>query len=327
MSIILIGDLHLNNWKQFSTILPNGLNSRLADQMRVVGRIANILTDNDIVIFLGDLIDSYGASLDKVIYNAAFHTLKTWAKRCKHLYVLVGNHDQYRLINVLSSFDEIENVTIVSSTIKKEIDEYIVDMVPWEGELPNIKGDIFVGHVMPIGAVLGIYTSKKGDEGVPIRYFDGYRYVVSGHIHEPQDLFVPDSETVVTCLGSVMQLNLSSSSQARFMLKLEKNKLIKIPIESPKIYISIINSQEEADAFVKEHDPGYYKLIVMDYRIKFPPLDHTVVIEYEAKPTIGKRGIEDVKEMDLMEIINEFIDNVNTKIDKIVAKELIDKLQ
>lgn len=324
MSIILFGDLHLNNWRQFSTILPNGLNSRLVDQMRVVGKIGNLLTKDDVVIFGGDLIDSYGETLPKIIFNAAFHTLKLWASRCKHIYAMVGNHDIYRLVNILTSFDEIDNVTVINRTTELEIEGRIVDMIPWEGKLPESKGDVFVGHIMPVGAHLGSLWTKRADEGVPIKWFDGYDIAISFHVHEPQTLPVPGSTTSVQCPGSIMQLNLASSSAPRYIWKLDRG-LKKIEIESPKIYTLVINTQKEADDFVSGgRIPGYHKLVVTDHTIRLPQMDHTVVIEYESSPMSGE--IEESNVIDLREVVNSFIDSSEAKVDKVLAKELIGKL-
>jgi len=326
MALVFIGDLHLNNWKQFSTILPNGINSRLAEQMKVVGQISSNLRDDDTVIFLGDLIDSYGETLPKIIYSAAFHTLRAWANKCEHLYAIIGNHDIYRNASIVTAFDEIDKVTIITDWNAIELEGYIVDMVAWNGSLPGSKGDIFAGHVMPMGAWMGSLWNKRADEGVPIWFFDGYKYAICGHVHEPQDLPVPKSETIVQCPGSIMQLNLSSSSAPRFLYRLENNKWSKIEIEATKLYTQIINTQEEADRFFMHHKPGYYKLFCMDQSIQLPALDHTIVVEYPAKPAIGKQEIEDVKDLDLLETIKDFIDNSNTAIDKELAKEYVTKL-
>lgn len=321
MAIYFLGDLHLNQWKQFATILPSGLNSRLVEQMKVVGLISSYLTEEDTVIFLGDLIDSYSETLSKVIYSAAYYTVKSWASKCKHVYLLVGNHDIYRVINILTSFNEIPNVTIVDGSWTRKVEEYTIDMVSWEKSIPEVKGDILCAHLMPLGASLGAYTTKRTDIGVDTETLEEYRWAIFGHVHEPQIL--PKN---VICPGSIMQLNLSSSPADRFLLKLDKGKLDEIHIPSTKIYPLIISSQKEADKFVNgDHNPGYYKLSVQDINIKLPKFDYTVTVEYDVKPTSGK-DMEDIAEMDIKEAIHEFVDKSNTTIDKTVAKELIDNL-
>jgi DNA repair exonuclease SbcCD nuclease subunit len=325
MAIVTFGDLHLEESKSFSTILPNGINSRLVEQMKVVGRIADQLRPTDTVVFLGDLINSYGESLKKIIYSAAFYTLKTWASKCEQLYVLVGNHDIYRNATIVHAFDEIDNVKVIEGWETVEIDNYIVDLVSWNSSLPGTKGDIFCGHVMPIGAWLGKLYVKQAEEGVPIEWFDGYKYVFCGHVHEPQDLVVPRSETIVHCPGSIIQLNLSSSPAPRYLWRLEHGKISKIEIPSPKIYTTVLNTQAEVDKFFSAKVDGYHKILATDNTLQFPTLDHTLTVEFVAKPEAGEQ-IEEIKEMNLLEIIHEFIDGSKTSIDKAMAKELITKL-
>lgn len=325
MGIVFFGDIHLNTSKQFSTILSNGVNSRLVDQMQVVGRIAKQLRSTDTVIFLGDLIDSYGESLPKIIYSAAFYTLKTWAEKCKKLYVLIGNHDIYKNATVVHAFNEIDKVKVIDGWETVEIEDYMVDLVSWNSSLPGVKGDIFAGHVMPIGAWLGKLYVKQAEEGVPIEWFDGYQYVFSGHIHEPQDLVVPKSKTVIHCPGSIIQLSLASSPAPRYLWRLENRNLSKIEISSPKIYTTILNTQAEVDDFFNAKTDGYHKILATDNTLQFPTLDHTLTVEFVAKPEAGKQ-IEEIKAMNLMEIINEFIDTSKSSVDKKVAKELISKL-
>lgn len=325
MSIVTFGDLHLNTFKQFSTIAENGINSRLIDQMRVVGKIANELHPDDTVVFLGDLIDSYGESLQKVIYSAAFHTLKVWASKCKQLYILVGNHDIHRNATIINAWDEINNVKVINGFETIEIEDYMVDLVSWNSPLSGIKGDIFAGHVMPIGAWLGGLYVKRADEGIPIDWFKDYKYVFCGHCHEPQDIPVPNSETIVHCPGSIVQLNLSSSSAPRYIWRLENGKLSKTEIPSPKIYTTTITTQEQADEFFETKKEGYHRILATDNTIQFPTLDHTITVEYVAKPEAGEQ-ITEIQEIDLLEIINEFVENSKTSIDKEVAKKLIKEI-
>jgi DNA repair exonuclease SbcCD nuclease subunit len=326
MSIVFFGDLHLDEFRQFSTILSNGLNSRLVEQMKVVGQIANLLTKEDTVIYLGDLINSYGETLKKILYSAAFYTLKAWAQKCKHLYVLIGNHDRYRHLSIIHAFDEIDNVTIVPNFRSEIIDGYGVDMVSWLSSIPEKKGDILAAHLMPIGAHLGALFRARAEEGVPIQQFEGYKYIILGHCHEPQELPVPHSQTVVQCIGSIMQLNLASSPVPRYLYRLDKDKWSRTEIAAPKLYTVMITTQTEADDFFKTKKEGYHKVICTDHTINFPQLDHTVVVEYDAKPQAGKQEIDESKDIDLLEVIYDFIDASDAKVDKEAVKEHIAKL-
>jgi len=295
--------------------------------MQVVGKIGDALRTTDTAIFLGDLIDSYGETLPKIIYSAAFHSLKTWAKKCKHLYVLVGNHDRYRNLSIVHTFEEIDNVTVVSDSAKIHVEGYEIDLISWLSPIPDNKGDILAAHLMPIGAQLGALYRARSEEGVPIQSFAGYRYIILGHCHEPQELAIPKSPAVVQCIGSIMQLNLSSSPVPRYLHRLEGSKWSKVEIKSNKLYTQVINDQREADRFFSsDREPGYYKLILTDHTIQTPPQDHTVVIEYDIKPKAGEQVIDDIKDIDLLETINEFIDNTNTKIDKKLAKDYLAKM-
>jgi DNA repair exonuclease SbcCD nuclease subunit len=328
MSIVYITDLHLNEWKAFSTILPSGLNSRLVDQVQVVGSIARNLTKEDTVIFGGDLIDSYSHTLSKIIYSAAHFAIKTWAQCCNQLYVIVGNHDVYRMDSIVNVFGEIENVHVVNNTVTENIDGWRVDLVPWGGQIPDSKGDLLFAHLMPLGAWLGSLLSKRADEGVDIKQCSDYIYAVFGHIHEPQVLVTSsDSDaTKVLCPGSIMQLNLSSSPAPRYLYRIGVDLFQKVEIPSRKIQLVHIETQEEADKFVDTKGSDYYKLTLTDEDIKLPNFDHTVLVEYETKPKAGVVEMEETKDIDLLGVIDEFIDASSTKIDKKEAKEMIRRI-
>lgn len=334
MSLAFVTDLHLDNYRPFSKILSNGVNSRLLDQLDVVRKVSKQLEElkPEAVIFLGDMFNGITESLPKIIYNAAFLTVQAWSKAAP-LYLLVGNHDIYRGMHVFSTFGTLPNVHIISHTTRVKLDGYEIDMIPWENPLPKERGDICAGHV----AVNGTYVDADRrhlcvDSSVQPTSFAGYKYVLLGHFHNPQVFPVPD---VVDAryIGAVMQTDRRTSPMSLGITILEDENLSLYPIESPKIYHFIIANKEDKLRFMENNyiEPHYFKLTVTSPEVDFPNnLDRTI-IEYDLPAVASTRlSVSDDKatawDEKLLLAVNEFIEKSNTVLDKEALKSMAKEL-
>jgi DNA repair exonuclease SbcCD nuclease subunit len=98
MKILVFSDLHLNEWKFGATILPNGLNSRLQDQLDVLKEIKDFCVKERIreVIFCGDLFHTH-SKLSTTVLSCAAKALEDFRYTFRNdnggVHFLVGNHD------------------------------------------------------------------------------------------------------------------------------------------------------------------------------------------------------------------------------------------
>lgn len=326
--MLIFSDLHLDNFRQFSTILKNGFNSRLMDQIKVIDEIKQIAdeTKTENIIFLGDLINSYTETLPKIIYNAAFCAIKALAERA-NVYLILGNHDLYRKMNVLLPLSSIPNVYIIANTMALPIEEYTVDLVPWDCALPKQKADILMGHLEVKGTIVNC-SGHQAEEGYSPTDLVGYKYIFLGHFHEPQLLPV-NGATHAEYVGSVMQIDRGSFPVPRGAILFNNNQIPRrIFINSPRIYSMVVDSQEQMDHMTSQIKKGdYWHLTIKEPSIVLPDFDesfdHRVQIEWDVEPTVDVR-LEEKPGEDLKEEAKRFIQNTNTKINKERALELLE---
>lgn len=92
---LIFSDLHLHNWTYGSTVLENGINSRLQDQINVFNVLDNACKKYNIsqVVFCGDLFHTPGKLDSDVVFAATvgFHKIANTTGNKPIL--LVGNHD------------------------------------------------------------------------------------------------------------------------------------------------------------------------------------------------------------------------------------------
>jgi len=321
--MILLSDLHLDTFRQWST-LEDGINTRLLDQIRVIADIAAIIEQSgeENVIFLGDLINSFSDSLPKVVYNAVWYAIHSWSQKSR-LYIIAGNHDLYRGRHIFDPYRYMENVEIVTSPVRETLEGYAIDMVPWGYDIPDPKdrGDILTSHQEVYGAIMNV-TGIATYDGIRPSSLAGYKYVFLGHYHEAQKLDVPGAKWA-GYIGSIMQTDLSLSPAYKGITFFNKDEVRFEPIASPRLHSVKVASQEEADKIIPSIVKGdYWRITVLDQSIKLPSFDHRVQVEYDIKPKTETR-LEAKDGEDLLETVLRFIDIVDTKVDKELAKELV----
>lgn len=291
-----------------------------------MGLVADICQDENIrsIVFMGDLINSQAESLPKVVYNAAYFVVSTLAK-IKPLYLLVGNHDIYRLMHILDSFESIPNVYIVSKTVSKNIDGVQIDMVPWEQQLPKRRGDICLAHCEVKGSNMGGTVSKTGfDPGE----FEGYDRVYLGHFHTRQHFNVPGCKEAMY-IGSIMQHNYSDTNESKGVSIITSGPGLcnLAPIISPNFLKSEVSTKTALYNFnnMVDSSTDYYRLIVRNSKLELPKYSHRVQVEWDVKESANARM--DVKaEESVKDIVYRFIETHKTELDKKNIRETLDSL-
>ena len=98
MKVLLFSDLHAHSWRNCSTMLPTGRNSRLQDTINILREIRELADKEKVdgVLFAGDMfhIRPGLASMHIPTFNAVYEEIALLKLNRTFVALLVGNHDQ-----------------------------------------------------------------------------------------------------------------------------------------------------------------------------------------------------------------------------------------
>lgn len=326
---MIFSDVHLKEWRPFSSILSNGMNSRLMEQVKVLQRVKQIAQQYHIshIFFLGDLVDSLSPTISKIVINTAFYMVQSLAE-IANIYLIVGNHDIFGQINTLTPFSSIPRVKIINEVTVIKLDGKTIDLIPCYGKIPQKKSEYCFGHFGIQGATIG--NGVIVDEEIEPKMLVGYKLVLAGHFHSRQQ--VADNAYQV---GSVMDINFSSTTEDKgvFLLNPKNDELKFIPILSSKFYTIEINNKKDLEDFIKQYNcqktNDYFKLRIKTDNITVPELSNNVIVEFDFEPSINEKELIDTHDItNLQPIIKDFIQSSNTALNKdILYKKAIELLE
>lgn len=127
MRVVCFADLHSHNFSQFAQTLPNGRNSRLQATLDVLEEIRAFCEKMsvDVVFFLGDCFHSR-TKIDVDVYQATWLAFHRIAQAVPHLYILVGNHDQYDKLGNRHSLDAFRDfATVIDQPVVARVEHYL----------------------------------------------------------------------------------------------------------------------------------------------------------------------------------------------------------
>lgn len=206
MKILLFSDLHAHLFKPYATILPDGMNSRLADAVSCVKQILTYIDnhpDIDLVLFGGDLFHTRGR-IAVHAFNAMYEML---SKFNVPVVLIHGNHDQADKEGSVYSVMSLETIcTVVSQpgwcVVESQRKEPINLMaVPYTEDIAHLREVVkqppprsgfkmFLGHLGLQGALVGadfVYANRNDAQvsDLNVTAFDaGYL----GHFHKHQQV-------------------------------------------------------------------------------------------------------------------------------------------
>lgn len=218
--IFCTADIHLANHREFSTVLPDGTNSRLKIGCDVLRHIITKAA-NQVLVIAGDLFHDR-ESIDISVLRAASDVIEYASTRCAQTFLLAGNHDQYLSkgeIHSLQAFKNFRNVEVIDkpcyiSEISSVMMPYLNDYDLWRQwwqKLPisGVTPTAFL-HADIIGAEMnGGFLASRGVDLQTLQRPE-IPVIISGHYHKPQTL-APG----IYYVGSPYQLDRAEAGQQK----------------------------------------------------------------------------------------------------------------
>ena len=300
----------------------------------------------DTVIQLGDLFDRRKYINFNSLAEARRYFFDPLEANGIKLLTLIGNHDIFwkESLDVNSPdllLKDYGNITIYQEPGKFVYDGITFDIVPWickENEstiatfIDESSADYCIGHF----EIAGFQMMKGIDnhEGVDRSYFKQYKQVISGHFH------TKSSEGNITYLGTPYELTWNDESDPKgfFIFDTETHgiEFIQNPytiftkfyydddkFNPDEIDVSIFASQHVKLVVVKKKDfVKFEKFIERIY--KQDPLELKIIedfSEFESEALDASIDLEDT-----MTLLSNYVDSVETDVDKERLKTLLKTL-
>ena len=267
--ILLIGDFHLgmsypNNYQKWLNVANEYFENFL------MPLIESEMSENDIVVQLGDLLDNRNLIPIDVL-NYAQSIVERISKICP-IHILVGNHDMFHKssgeINSINLLNYIPNVFVYNKPTKIKFTGKSILMMPYIEKkkeqievLKRFAGcDYLFCHSDLNGAKMHLTSvAHKNNDKIDVEEFSGYRNVKTGHIHIQQTI------GNVTFVGSVYEMDRNDINNQKgiFILDtfLDEERFIPNNI-SPKYKKIYIRTQEDIESLDNVSTKDYIDLFI-----------------------------------------------------------------
>jgi DNA repair exonuclease SbcCD nuclease subunit len=301
------------------------------------------------ILHLGDYYDNRKT----VNFKALNHNRRIFLDKLReygmHMDIIPGNHDCYfKNTNDLNSLKELQGhymneVSIIEEPRVMDYDGCHIGLVPWinsENEkecmnfLANTKAQIIGGHFEISGMEMdrGI-VCKEGMDKAP---FERFELVMSGHFH------AKSSYQNIQYLGSQMEFFWNDCGDKKYFHVFDTDTRELTPVHNPEtIYEKIYYDHEKMGDWkfkdLRYLDNKFVKVIVINKgntieferfidRIQQQKI-HELKIAEDFKDFLGENVSDDnIKVDDTQTLVYNYIDNVNTDLDKDRIKQQISDL-
>ena len=297
------------------------------------------------VIHMGDVFDSRR--------GIEFKSLK-WAKRVVFdplkergitVDMMVGNHDAYyKNTNDINAVDllleEYDNVTPYSETATVDLDGRKAIYVPWINEdneketykeIDKTDATVAFGHLELIGFKVNNYVTM--DHGTDPGKFDKFERVYSGHFH------TRSNNGKVYYLGNPYEMFWSDVGDTRGFTIFDTETLEHTPVNNPyRLFYSVYYEDTDYQMYdTRELKDKLVKVIIRKKtdQVKFEKFIDKIytsgvadlkVIENFAFSNLDpgfEDGDTDIESEDTMSILDRYIDETETELDKSVIQGII----
>jgi DNA repair exonuclease SbcCD nuclease subunit len=251
LKFLIFSDLQTNDWKEFSEVLPNGLNSRFADQLNVLDEIST--RDADVMIHTGDLFETLSEKINKSVFLLVYDKIARMARKTVVI-LLMGNHDwldRTETSHLLEPFKEIDNVIVVDKPsfqqfgtnlgavfmpyTRYNFSTKLNDMISkYASGFSNNSRKFLFTHQGVSGAMVGprdiMLREEFSLEAFHPEYFD---YEFNGHFHKHQRML---SNFVI--VGSPIQRDFGERNDKKgyLLFDTETLDLVHCETQAPKFF-------------------------------------------------------------------------------------------
>lgn len=290
----------------------------------------------DTVLILGDTFDRRKYVNFYALDRAKKMFFDKLAQRDIKVHMLAGNHDTYyKNTNDVNSPDlllrEYHNINVIDEPTTIQVDGIPICMIPWicpenyQHSIDTIKfteADICMGHFEISG--FAMYRGMESHEGLAKEAFDKFDLVFSGHYHHKSD------DGHIYYLGNPYELTWQDYNDSRgfhlFDLSTRQLEFVRNPYSMFARIEYNDKEQEPVDLDALDLQQMYVKLVVVN-KTDFYKFDKFIqklynkgcheikIIEDMSEFQDGEIG-EEINLEDTLSVLSNYIDSIETDVDK-----------
>lgn len=344
--VALFSDIHVNNWKQYSTVDENGINSRLKDGINCITQIRKYCISNkiNIVLFGGDLFH-IRKNIFTNVYNQTYDALKLFKQYNIEAFLLPGNHDQADKDGNIHALHGLKDVCTVLDTFGStqihprinlfhipyaEDKEYITSLLSNFTPISGIN-NLLLAHMNVSGAQLStdfIHISQYNPT-INDLYTFKFDFCFFGHYHKFQYL---NNNSVY--IGSPLAHNWSDKdipNKGFLVYDLETKTIEQVLLDAPKFveaeYDSLVNMKLNellGNICRIKCDTELHRDEIEDIRTRYNPYALEIVVNKKQVEVAPRMSINSNLTTD--DVLKYYIENSNTKLDSNKLLEIAQEL-
>lgn len=298
------------------------------------------------VLILGDTFDRRKYVNFYALQRAKEMFFDKLAERNINVHMLAGNHDTYyKNTNDVNSPDlllrEYKNINVIAEPQTIYVGGVPICMIPWIcpenyqeslDQLKQTQSDICMGHFEIAG--FAMYKGMQSHEGLDKNLFDKFDLVFSGHYHHR------NSDGHIYYLGNPYELTWQDYNDSRgfHMFSLDTRELEFIPNpytmfsrieysdkESEPIDIDKLDLAEKFVKLVVVNKTDFYKFDKFIQKLYNKGCHEIKIVEDMSEFEDGEIG-EEINLEDTVSVLSNYIDSIETDVDKEQVKTFMKTL-
>lgn len=298
------------------------------------------------VLILGDTFDRRKYVNFYALQRAKEMFFDKLAERNINVHMLAGNHDTYyKNTNDVNSPDlllrEYKNINVIAEPQTIYVGGVPICMMPWIcpenyqeslDQLKQTQSDICMGHFEIAG--FAMYKGMQSHEGLDKNLFDKFDLVFSGHYHHR------NSDGHIYYLGNPYELTWQDYNDSRgfHMFSLDTRELEFIPNpytmfsrieysdkESEPIDIDKLDLAEKFVKLVVVNKTDFYKFDKFIQKLYNKGCHEIKIVEDMSEFEDGEIG-EEINLEDTVSVLSNYIDSIETDVDKEQVKTFMKTL-
>jgi DNA repair exonuclease SbcCD nuclease subunit len=290
----------------------------------------------DTVLMLGDTFDRRKYTNHVSLSHAKRIYFDPLSQLGITVHMIVGNHDTaYKNTNEVNSPDlllkEYNNIHVIDDPTTIDIDGTKICMMPWIcpdnyqtslDELKNTQADLCMGHFEIAG--FAMYRGMESHEGLDKKLFEKFDMVFSGHYHHRSD------DGHIYYLGNPYELTWQDYNDTRgfhlFNVSDRRLEFIANPYtmfvrieyddkEQEPIALDTLDLKETYVKLVVLNKTDYYKFDKFVQKLYSKGCHDIKIIEDLSEFEDGEIG-EEINLEDTISVLTNYVDNIETDVDK-----------